>query len=837
MNTAPKASLNSQKPSELQGEPAQLTRQYKWVKWGGFCSFLLGLLCLLIQPHGMSFLSTWALSLSGLGAICWIVSQMELGITSVLLFGFSQVTLWFIVPLGFQNQSEETTIQWLILLILTAFAPLVYGLYSQRLYPKWTKAFIAYHTLLVALSLYRGILLKYSLNPEIGLSDYLVFTLFTLLVLSVLQQIYSDNWRRQKLNHLSKKMARQYSENREQFESLMSNLNNSFFFQFYKDEDERLQYTYFSPNIEEFFGLILEKVQADPNLFVELFHPDDRNSYIESRNEAIEKNQSIDFIGRFRYATGQYHWTKFHVQPAKKSKGVFLFNGMIQDIHENFLLEERIRESQQFLHRLTSSMPDALFSIEYNSGSPIFLTGHYLRLLGYSSSELRSMENFPQGLIPPDHLKDFQLFWKNLNFKFGQIHEVEVPLLRKDQSIEWFLLRTSLLKINAQYQPLHLLMILTNIEQRKETETRLRESEERYERAVNGTNDGIWEWEMDTGNFTVSDRFLSNLGMSRREWNNSLSNWESLIDPEHRDHFWHHINQQAESHKNIDIELKLMHKVFGYRWYHVRGSSMLDAKKEFTLISGSLRDIHSVKMDRLALKDSKEALEILTEEMRSRNQQLENYADITSHNLRSPISNIISLTELISQETHPEQIRIISQKMQQTADNLNATLFDLHKVLKIKRNTELSKNEIEFERIFNQVRDSLIHLIMDTNAEVMGDFSAAPTIKYHQPYLESIFLNLLTNSIKYRHPNRVPIVLFESRKVGDTLQLTCKDNGLGIDLQKHGHKIFGLHKTFHRGKDSRGVGLFMTRNQVESQGGTVSVKSTVGEGSVFTVRF
>jgi light-regulated signal transduction histidine kinase (bacteriophytochrome) len=99
--------------------------------------------------------------------------------------------------------------------------------------------------------------------------------------------------------------------------------------------------------------------------------------------------------------------------------------------------------------------------------------------------------------------------------------------------------------------------------------------------------------------------------------------------------------------------------------------------------------------------------------------------------------------------------------------------------------------------------------------------------------MESILLNLLSNSIRYRAPDRIAQIHFRTEIINNEILLIATDNGLGIDLKKYRHKLFGLNNTFHRHPDSKGVGLFMTKTQIEAVGGSVTVESEVNKGTNF----
>ena len=104
-------------------------------------------------------------------------------------------------------------------------------------------------------------------------------------------------------------------------------------------------------------------------------------------------------------------------------------------------------------------------------------------------------------------------------------------------------------------------------------------------------------------------------------------------------------------------------------------------------------------------------------------------------------------------------------------------------------------------------------------------------------YLESIFLNLCSNSLKYADPNRSPEIEITSITEGDITKVMYKDNGRGIDMQKHGSQIFRMHKTFHKNKDANGVGLYITKNQIEAMGGAITIESEVNVGTTFYLEF
>ncbi|MGK0414098.1 MAG: PAS domain S-box-containing protein, partial [Polaribacter sp.] len=221
------------------------------------------------------------------------------------------------------------------------------------------------------------------------------------------------------------------------------------------------------------------------------------------------------------------------------------------------------------------------------------------------------------------------------------------------------------------------------------------------------------------------------------------------------------------------------------------------------------------------------------------NKQLANFAQIASHNLRAPVSNLSSLLELYDLCDTPEEKKFTFDKFKIVISHLSETLNTLIEAIKIreKKGSEIEIKTLSFNKILKKIEEVISEDIIKTKAIIYSDFSATDTIEYNEPYLESIIYNLISNSLRYASPERTPrIEIKTSIKEGRT-QLIVIDNGLGIDLKRHGHKLFGLNKVFHRHKDSKGIGLYIVKNQITSLKGTITCTSEVDKGTTFTILF
>lgn len=237
------------------------------------------------------------------------------------------------------------------------------------------------------------------------------------------------------------------------------------------------------------------------------------------------------------------------------------------------------------------------------------------------------------------------------------------------------------------------------------------------------------------------------------------------------------------------------------------------------------------------LADQDEIQKELIEELSMQNNQLNDFSNIISHNLRAPAGNIIMLIETFDENRGVEEVRSVFAMLKKVSQNLNETLNQLLEILTLKSHNKIEIETLNFEHVLNKTIDNLKGEIIDKKAVFAVDFSEAPTVNYNSIYLESIFHNLVSNALKYAHPDRNPVITIKSIKTENSIILNINDNGLGIDLEKYGSKVFGMNKVFHEHPDAKGVGLFMTKMQVERFGGKITVKSEVNVGTTFTIVF
>jgi len=244
-----------------------------------------------------------------------------------------------------------------------------------------------------------------------------------------------------------------------------------------------------------------------------------------------------------------------------------------------------------------------------------------------------------------------------------------------------------------------------------------------------------------------------------------------------------------------------------------------------------------IALDITAQKSAESERTKMIEDIIQRNNDLEQFSYIVSHNLRAPIANILGITTLIKSLQLDMTGQKLIQVLETSTKKLDTVVKDLNLILQIKHEINEEKQSVNFEQLIEDIKISIEHLISGANIEIICNFTQVGEILSFKTYLYSIFYNLILNSIKYRRTDVRTVIEVTSAKLENKIVLVFKDNGIGIDLKKNSGQIFGLYKRFHTHIDGKGMGLYMVKTQIEKLGGQIAVSSQVDEGTEFKIDF
>ncbi|WP_284653459.1 PAS domain S-box protein [Flavobacterium terrisoli] len=248
-------------------------------------------------------------------------------------------------------------------------------------------------------------------------------------------------------------------------------------------------------------------------------------------------------------------------------------------------------------------------------------------------------------------------------------------------------------------------------------------------------------------------------------------------------------------------------------------------------IENHIAIVEDITDKKRAEEELKQSFELVSEQ----NKRLLNFSFIVSHNLRSHTSNIELISTLLETVKTKEEQDEMVDLLKQVSKSLDETLRNLNEVVNIRTNINLTIEQLNLSHYIEKIRTLLNRQIINKDAVIENLVPDHIEINYNAAYLESIIYNFMSNAVRYSHPDRKPIVTIsydEQRKA-----MIISDNGIGIDLKRYGDNLFGMYKTFNNNPDAKGIGLFITKNQIDAMGGKIETESTLNEGTTFTIYF
>lgn len=367
------------------------------------------------------------------------------------------------------------------------------------------------------------------------------------------------------------------------------------------------------------------------------------------------------------------------------------------------------------------------------------------------------------------------------------------------------------------------------IEQRKLTQEQLRVSEERLEMATDAAEIGIWDWDIVRNTLYLNDMWKIMLGYEPSELKNEMETFNRLLHPDENEKVWKQVEDHLAGLSSYQAMMRMKTKDNKWKWIlSISKTTLRNEKGEAIRVSGVHIDMDDIKEKELELKE-------LTEELMISNKELQQFAYITSHNLRAPVANLRSLTWLFDKEGISEKNKSLFEKITLSIDKLSITLDDLNEILSSRVHKTEGNEKVLFAKELTDVMQSISEEIREMDAGISYDFSKAGDICYPRKVIHSVLLNMLTNAIKYRKEKEKPLIHISTEEDKDFVILTIRDNGKGIDMNKYGNKIFGLYQRFHENTEGKGLGLYIVKSQVEALGGKIAVESMVNKGTEFQV--
>lgn len=248
------------------------------------------------------------------------------------------------------------------------------------------------------------------------------------------------------------------------------------------------------------------------------------------------------------------------------------------------------------------------------------------------------------------------------------------------------------------------------------------------------------------------------------------------------------------------------------------------------------------KLERERINERREYENLLKDkakELKRSNEDLQQFAYISSHDIKAPATNISSLIDMMDNEKEDESKRKeLFSLLKQASTNMMNTILTLNEVFTVQNNLlKAPKEKVELESLVNETFESITSQIKDSEAKINTNFEAARHVTFPKIHLLCIFQNLLTNSIKFKQDEQRPKISIKSERVLDSerVKIEFSDNGKGIDLDKYENKVFKLFQRFHLDVEGNGMGLYIIKLILDRYGGEIEIKSSPGNGTTFII--
>lgn len=492
--------------------------------------------------------------------------------------------------------------------------------------------------------------------------------------------------------------------------------------------------------------------------------------------------------------------------------------------------EDEIREKHWRL--AVEAAGDGLWDVNLRIGK-IYFSDSLRRILGFAEEEVGNELDDAFGLIHKDDIDGFRTAIDDhvQGRTTSLFHEHRVRT--RDGSYKWLLSRGRVLNFDEDNKPVRIVGIEIDISNIKETEDSLRKVHDSFQSAFRYSSIGIALVSPEGRWLEVNNSLCRMLGYTQEEFLGM--SFQDITYPEDLEKDLELVQQVLKGEiETYSLEKRYISKDHHIVWALLKVSLVRrpDGSPDFFI--SQVIDITQEKELRLQLGENNEKLTATTKELEEKLARIEELNYMIAHNLRGPVGNI---SMIINSIRNNEGIFSFEESMDHIVASSNALIQSLDTLMefsKIKLNTSIPYEACNVWDLISQIKTQLHSVIFSSNATFELQ-AALDTIFYPRQYLESILYNLISNALKYAKKGVPPVIRITLRKEGDRTVLTVADNGIGIDLEKYGNKLFKLNGILHQGYDSKGLGLFLTRTQIESLGGSISVRSEVGKGTEFIV--
>ena len=500
-----------------------------------------------------------------------------------------------------------------------------------------------------------------------------------------------------------------------------------------------------------------------------------------------------------------------------------------KSLNEN---QEKLKQSEYQLRLITENSSDGFVIMENEKIT--YLSPSYAKFMGYEPESLIGVSSDEiYELMHPDDKERAKVFIEdNLKHKITSF-KCEFRFKRKLGDYYWREDYANVIydKNDKKSKYSKYIIISRDIHERKLIENKLIDSEQQLRLITENTSDGVLV--IESGKLTYISPSYKKLLQYPKEYFENFTT-EDLFNNFHPDdvkivrpYIEYNLSKQ---NTELKYEFRFKDARGQYHWREDSANVIYDENGKSSKYIVITRDISARKE---AEKEKNRLYEITVKQ----NEKLIKFTHIISHDIRSHTSNLSMILDLFEETKDLEEQKEYFDMLKQSTNKLSDTIFFLNETVAVQSGQKNKKIKLNLKAEIKKAILGINAIILTNDAVINIEINDTIEIFATQSYLESIIFNMITNAIKYKSPNRNPIININARTIKNQTKLTIQDNGIGIDLIKNKDKVFGMYKTFHGNPDAVGLGLFMVKNHIESMGGKIEIESELDKGTTFNIYF
>lgn len=512
--------------------------------------------------------------------------------------------------------------------------------------------------------------------------------------------------------------------------------------------------------------------------------------------------------------------------PVRDLNGVLVGAVLVfRDISERYRSEQELRASERRYRDFAEAMPLSIYTADA-SGNVDYYNSHWLTYTGITMDDVR--EGRTGGIIHPDDLEPARERWQAA-LASGTSYDFEYRRRRADGQYRWQLGRAVPVR-DANGTINQWVGTAVDIDDTKRAEQKIRASEKRYRDLAEAMPVLVFTTTPDGSVDYYNKRWYDYTGLTPEQAMGQV--WPELIHPDDWPSLSEHWGQALANSTPLDTEFRFRRYDGEYRWQLVRAIPISNPEGEIVQWVGTNVDIESQKQAEEDLVARTRELSRITATLEERNRELDQFAYVTSHDLKAPLRGIANLSQWIEEDLGTSVTEDIRKQLDLLRGRVHRMEGLIDGILQFSRIGRV-KNAVELVDVNELVADVVDLLAPPDNATVMIE-PDLPRLHTERLYLQQVFQNLIGNAIKYGSGRPDLRVDVRCADAGGFYQFSVADNGPGIAPQYH-DKVFIIFQTLSsRDKvEGTGLGLSLVKKIVELHGGRVWLESQEGAGATF----